>query len=163
MASEEDPESLKRTFSEMKQESEQTFDSENIMINQDRDQDSDSDVEPLPPVPQAPRHFTQAESATTTPNPAQEEGEVESEGEITESAVIEQSVPTSPDWNQSKGDKEYKRTFQGCSLITDYEVDKVIGEGTFGLVTIGKHTKTGDTVALKKVIIHSEKEGVVLN
>lgn len=70
-----------------------------------------------------------------------------------------------------------KNSFVGCSRITDYEVLGKLGEGTFGLVfpiqcTVvnadylssevhrARSKKTGALVALKKIIMHNEKDGV---
>nr|KAJ3419253.1 serine/threonine protein kinase, CMGC, CDC2/CDK sub [Polyrhizophydium stewartii] len=50
--------------------------------------------------------------------------------------------------------------FVGCSSHTEYEIQKKIGEGTFGEVTIGRHKSTGDVVALKKILVHNEREGI---
>lgn len=48
----------------------------------------------------------------------------------------------------------------GCSRIGDYEVLGKLGEGTFGEVHRAKAKKTGAVVALKKIIMHNEKDGV---
>jgi len=49
--------------------------------------------------------------------------------------------------------------FRGCSRITDYEVLGKLGEGTFGEVHRAKSKKTGAVVALKKILMHNEKDG----
>lgn len=48
----------------------------------------------------------------------------------------------------------------GCSRISDYELQGKLGEGTFGEVHRAKSKKTGALVALKKIIMHNEKDGV---
>lgn len=53
-----------------------------------------------------------------------------------------------------------KSSFTGCSRISDYEVLGKLGEGTFGEVHKAKSKKTGAIVALKKIIMHNEKDGV---
>jgi serine/threonine-protein kinase BUR1 len=53
-----------------------------------------------------------------------------------------------------------KRTFQGCSRIAEYELIGKLGEGTFGEVYRARSRKTGVMVALKKIIMHHEKDGV---
>lgn len=53
-----------------------------------------------------------------------------------------------------------KSSFTGCSRIADYEVLGKLGEGTFGEVHRAKAKKTGAVVALKKIIMHNEKDGV---
>lgn len=76
--------------------------------------------------------------------------------------------------------------FHGCSSINQYEVLEKLGEGTFGCVTVragkrmyfrfieltqgmahrevhkAKSHKTGALVALKKILMHNEKDGVCL-
>lgn len=53
-----------------------------------------------------------------------------------------------------------KNSFAGCSRIADYEVLGKLGEGTFGEVHRARAKKTGAVVALKKIIMHNEKDGV---
>jgi serine/threonine protein kinase len=53
-----------------------------------------------------------------------------------------------------------KSSFQGCSRIADYELLGKLGEGTFGEVHRARSRKTGASVALKKIIMHHEKDGV---
>lgn len=48
--------------------------------------------------------------------------------------------------------------FRGCSSIDDYHVLGKLGEGTFGEVHKAK-SKTGTVVALKKILVHNEKDG----
>ncbi|KAG7100516.1 Serine/threonine-protein kinase BUR1 like [Verticillium longisporum] len=50
-------------------------------------------------------------------------------------------------------------SFTGCSRITDYEVLGKLGEGTFGEVHRARSRKTNALVALKKIIMHNEKDG----
>ncbi|TVY19083.1 Serine/threonine-protein kinase bur1, partial [Lachnellula arida] len=49
--------------------------------------------------------------------------------------------------------------FRGCSRITDYDILGKLGEGTFGEVHRAKSKKTGTIVALKKILMHNEKDG----
>lgn len=53
-----------------------------------------------------------------------------------------------------------KNSFLGCSRIGDYELQGKLGEGTFGEVHRAKNKRTGAIVALKKIIMHNEKDGV---
>lgn len=53
-----------------------------------------------------------------------------------------------------------RNSFTGCSRISDYELQGKLGEGTFGEVHRAKSRKTGKLVALKKIIMHNEKDGV---
>ncbi|KAI1823360.1 kinase-like protein [Xylaria intraflava] len=50
-------------------------------------------------------------------------------------------------------------SFKGCSRITDYELLGKLGEGTFGEVHKARSRRTGALVALKKIIMHNEKDG----
>ncbi|KAF3760209.1 hypothetical protein M406DRAFT_15045, partial [Cryphonectria parasitica EP155] len=52
-----------------------------------------------------------------------------------------------------------KNSFSGCSRIGDYELLGKLGEGTFGEVHRARSKKTGAVVALKKIIMHNEKDG----
>lgn len=49
--------------------------------------------------------------------------------------------------------------FHGCSRITDYEYLGKLGEGTFGEVSKARSKKKGQIVALKKILMHNEKDG----
>ncbi|RMD41459.1 hypothetical protein DV735_g3674, partial [Chaetothyriales sp. CBS 134920] len=49
--------------------------------------------------------------------------------------------------------------FHGCSRITDYVYICKLGEGTFGEVSKARCKKTGQIVALKKILMHNEKDG----
>lgn len=55
-----------------------------------------------------------------------------------------------------------KNSFVGCSRIGDYVLKGKLGEGTFGEVHRAQSKKTGAIVALKKIIMHNEKDGVRL-
>ncbi|CAG8126043.1 unnamed protein product [Penicillium olsonii] len=49
--------------------------------------------------------------------------------------------------------------FPGCSNITEYTFVGKLGEGTFGEVYKAKSKKDSSVVALKKILMHHEKEG----
>ncbi len=49
--------------------------------------------------------------------------------------------------------------FQGCSSLKAYEVLSKLGEGTFGEVHKARSRRTGGIVALKKILLHNEKDG----
>jgi serine/threonine-protein kinase BUR1 len=51
------------------------------------------------------------------------------------------------------------RHFQGTSHLKDYEILRKLGEGTFGEVYQANRKQTGQIVALKKILMHNEKEG----
>ncbi|KAI5365182.1 Putative serine/threonine-protein kinase, active [Septoria linicola] len=53
-----------------------------------------------------------------------------------------------------------ERRFRGSAKIAEYEIMKEkLGEGTFGVVSKAKSKRTGAIVALKKILMHNEKEG----
>ncbi len=53
-----------------------------------------------------------------------------------------------------------ERRFRGSGKIAEYEIMKEkLGEGTFGVVSKAKSKRTGAIVALKKILMHNEKEG----
>ncbi|KAF2208493.1 hypothetical protein CERZMDRAFT_118738 [Cercospora zeae-maydis SCOH1-5] len=53
-----------------------------------------------------------------------------------------------------------QRRFRGSAKISEYEIMKEkLGEGTFGVVSKAKSKRTGAVVALKKILMHNEKEG----
>ncbi|KAK4229878.1 kinase-like domain-containing protein [Podospora fimiseda] len=52
-----------------------------------------------------------------------------------------------------------RHEFVGCSKIAEYEVLGKLGEGTFGEVHRARSRRTGALVALKKIIMHNEKDG----
>ncbi|KKZ63180.1 serine/threonine-protein kinase bur1 [[Emmonsia] crescens] len=49
--------------------------------------------------------------------------------------------------------------FQGCSNIREFEFLGKLGEGTFGEVYKARSKKSGAIVALKKILMHNEKDG----
>lgn len=51
------------------------------------------------------------------------------------------------------------RRFKGCSKIGEYEMLQKLGEGTFGEVHKARHRVTGSVYALKKILMHNEKDG----
>ena len=53
-----------------------------------------------------------------------------------------------------------QRRFRGSAKISEYEVMKEkLGEGTFGVVSKARSKRSGNVVALKKILMHNEKEG----
>lgn len=69
----------------------------------------------------------------------------------------------SRDPQTSKGSLERlddgRSRFHGCSRITDYEYLGKLGEGTFGEVSKARSKKGGHLVAMKKILMHNEKDG----
>ncbi|KAJ5373590.1 hypothetical protein N7517_005596 [Penicillium concentricum] len=56
-------------------------------------------------------------------------------------------------------DENGQARFPGCSNIRDYEFLDKLGEGTFGEVYKARSKKDTKIVALKKILMHHEKEG----
>ncbi|KAJ5830262.1 uncharacterized protein N7525_008515 [Penicillium rubens] len=56
-------------------------------------------------------------------------------------------------------DENGQARFFGCSNIRDYEFLDKLGEGTFGEVYKARSKKDAKIVALKKILMHHEKEG----
>ncbi|KAI0053123.1 Pkinase-domain-containing protein [Auriscalpium vulgare] len=54
----------------------------------------------------------------------------------------------------------YGHIFVGSGLKSDYDATTKLGEGTFGEVHKAKHLPTGNAVALKRILMHNEKEGM---
>ncbi|PPQ88532.1 hypothetical protein CVT25_009912 [Psilocybe cyanescens] len=54
----------------------------------------------------------------------------------------------------------YGHGFVGCGLQSDYEATTKLGEGTFGEVHKAIQKSTGVVVALKRILMHNEKEGM---
>ncbi|KAF1829395.1 Pkinase-domain-containing protein [Decorospora gaudefroyi] len=52
-----------------------------------------------------------------------------------------------------------QRRFHGCSKIGEYEMMRKLGEGTFGEVHQARQRATGNIFALKKILMHNEKDG----
>jgi hypothetical protein len=111
-------------------------------------------------------------------NPVQEQQQVQEQNTIDE----DESSPSypSPAWQsipwpeEEETDRERRvrrrnrppviplreRTFYGCSSIDQYNLGVKLGQGTFGEVKKASHFLTGVEVALKKVTIHEEKDGM---
>ena len=60
----------------------------------------------------------------------------------------------------AKSGKTQNRKRSGMATISDYEKSEKIGEGTYGVVYKARNKKTGKFVALKKIRLESEEEGV---
>ncbi|KAJ2884845.1 serine/threonine protein kinase, CMGC, CDC2/CDK sub [Coemansia aciculifera] len=71
------------------------------------------------------------------------------------SPSISSGSPSPPQLLRRDGKK-----FIGCSPFEDYELTTKLGEGTFGEVHKAVHKATGSQVALKRVLMHNEKEGL---
>lgn len=54
--------------------------------------------------------------------------------------------------------KRKRREFYGMGSLSRYNIIKVLGNGTFGVVYKGIHIETGHYVAIKRILIHKEAE-----
>jgi len=61
-----------------------------------------------------------------------------------------------PDTPPARG---LQRRFKGCCRIGEYEMLQKLGEGTFGEVHKARHRGTGSVYAMKKILMHNEKDG----
>jgi hypothetical protein len=53
-----------------------------------------------------------------------------------------------------------QRRFRGSAKLSDYTLfQEKLGEGTFGVVSKAKSKRTQQIVALKKILMHNEKDG----
>jgi serine/threonine-protein kinase BUR1 len=55
--------------------------------------------------------------------------------------------------------KPLDRHFHGSTGISNYDLEQKLGEGTFGEVYKAKSKKSGEVYALKKILMHNEKDG----
>lgn len=55
---------------------------------------------------------------------------------------------------------EGKMSIKANKFVSDYEKIEKIGEGTYGVVYKARNKHTGKLVALKKIRLDSEEEGV---
>ncbi|KAI9790389.1 MAG: serine/threonine protein kinase, CMGC, CDC2/CDK sub [Peltula sp. TS41687] len=56
-------------------------------------------------------------------------------------------------------DERGRPRFHGCSNVRDYELQGKLGEGTFGEVWKATSRKNVSVFALKKILVHNEKDG----
>ena len=122
------------------------------------------DEQELPDAPMAPIHPSLLDEGgqllgTDQLNAENNAAEEESQQQSSVSNVVEvpsnggHLVPNSPPYSPSK-------SFEGCSHISNYGFQQKIGAGTFGEVNLGVDKRTGKRVALKRILIHNNKEGV---
>ena len=114
--------------------------------------DEYSDFEDLPEAPHAPQHgiFGNQEAIKDlNPQIVEDEPDLSLDWSGENVDPIPTSPPASP-----------LRQFTGCSDLGDYVIQKKIGEGTFGEVSLALHKKSKKRVALKRILVHNEKEGM---
>ncbi|KAK9329270.1 kinase-like domain-containing protein [Lipomyces starkeyi] len=93
------------------------------------------------------------------PTPAQNTDRGKPESEVRSRP---QSASTSAAASPASGNTVVptKHSFYGCTFVKqEYEELGKLGEGTFGEVYKARHRRTGRLVALKKILMHNEKEG----
>merc|ERR1719411_2432691 len=56
-----------------------------------------------------------------------------------------------------------KDQFGRCRFVTEFEKLNRIGEGTYGIVYRARDTRTGEIVALKKMRMEHEKDGIPIS
>ncbi|KAJ2138301.1 serine/threonine protein kinase, CMGC, CDC2/CDK sub, partial [Coemansia sp. RSA 788] len=74
---------------------------------------------------------------------------------MSSTASSNSNTPSPPQVRRRDGKK-----YVGCSPFADYELTTKLGEGTFGEVHKAMHKESGAVVALKRVLMHNEKEGL---
>lgn len=52
-----------------------------------------------------------------------------------------------------------RRGYRGASSINEYTMEEKLGEGTFGEVYRGRSKRTNQVFAMKKILMHNEKDG----
>ncbi|KAG9011926.1 serine/threonine protein kinase, CMGC, CDC2/CDK sub [Tulasnella sp. 427] len=75
-------------------------------------------------------------------------------------AAVVPSRPVLRPRNEQQEGIAYNRTFKGVSGIDKYTRGKKLGEGTFGQVFEATHKETRAVVALKKILMHNESQGL---
>ncbi|KAK5166267.1 serine/threonine protein kinase, CMGC, CDC2/CDK subfamily [Saxophila tyrrhenica] len=70
------------------------------------------------------------------------------------------TTPTAPTTGEGISTDPTQRRFRGAAKFTEYDqFPEKLGEGTFGIVSKARSKRTGNIVALKKILMHNEKEG----
>lgn len=72
---------------------------------------------------------------------------------------MSQSQTAAPLAAQNHSTGPANRRYYGCSPIQKYELEEKLGEGTFGEVYKARSTTKGSVFALKKILMHNEKDG----
>ncbi|RKP36258.1 kinase-like domain-containing protein [Dimargaris cristalligena] len=79
---------------------------------------------------------------------------------MTQSSTQRHSQPYASPSPRNPVGPESPSKFVGCSKLEEYELANKLGEGTFGEVTKARHRSTGQMVALKRIFVQSENDGV---
>ncbi|KAJ7057759.1 kinase-like domain-containing protein [Mycena amicta] len=103
----------------------------------------------LPPKPQAPLDIHSPPPISRPPPP-----------ELRKEVVRMMRKPLPPRRSQRDEELAYRRVFKGCGNYHEYHITTKLGEGTFGEVHKAHHMATNRPVALKRILMHNEKEGM---
>ncbi|TFY67163.1 hypothetical protein EVJ58_g1801 [Rhodofomes roseus] len=95
-----------------------------------------------------------------SPEPKVEEGQVEEKKPIPPPPVQHRTKRKPVVRSREEEAAVYGRIFVGCGRQDDYNVLTKLGEGTFGEVHKAVHREKGNCVALKRILMHNEKEGM---
>nr|GAT55843.1 CMGC/CDK/CDK9 protein kinase [Mycena chlorophos] len=68
--------------------------------------------------------------------------------------------PVAPRRSQYEEERAYGRGFRGCGNASDYLMTTKLGEGTFGEVHKARQQGSNREVALKRILMHNEREGM---
>lgn len=120
------------------------------LVDRKRHIDSESDFEE--DLPMAPRAPQQGEYSNTEPPKMDSILDLDLDT-FNSSSANDYRNPASPPSSPT-------RAFPGCSQISNYSIQKKIGEGTFGEVSLATHKTNRKRVALKRILIHNEREGM---
>ncbi|KAJ7236249.1 kinase-like domain-containing protein [Mycena rebaudengoi] len=110
----------------------------------------------LPPRPPAPMDIHSPPPMAPVPNRPAPPPEVRKDPDV----VHIGRRPPPPRRSDGEEEAAYGRTFKGCGNQQEYQITTKLGEGTFGEVHKAVHTATGRAVALKRILMHNEKEGM---
>ncbi|GBE89085.1 hypothetical protein SCP_1500880 [Sparassis crispa] len=80
--------------------------------------------------------------------------------QVTRESVVQRPKRKPVERTREDEERLYGRMFVGCGRQEDYDVLTKLGEGTFGEVHKAVHHKKGHVVALKRILMHNEKEGM---
>ncbi|KAF9266052.1 Pkinase-domain-containing protein [Marasmius fiardii PR-910] len=72
--------------------------------------------------------------------------------------IVRRRVNFTPD--RKEEERRFGHVLEGCGRQDDYAATTKLGEGTFGEVHKAVHKTTGRVVALKRILMHNEKEGM---
>ncbi|KAG7097601.1 hypothetical protein E1B28_004936 [Marasmius oreades] len=72
--------------------------------------------------------------------------------------IVRRPVTFTPD--RKEEERRFGHVLEGCGRQDDYAATTKLGEGTFGEVHKAVHKATGRAVALKRILMHNEKEGM---